>query len=150
MRTSLLCLSLLMPVAPSLADEPRPSDVQRFIDRREGCDHMRGEVPEHGEKQRMREVNREIEKLCKGTDKKLVQLKKKHAMNLSVMRRLDAFEPGLEVIPKRVSVSRTGLRQRVAPEMRLPGRSFTPEEQRYSGRTYTGRGLGHFGVPLRH
>ena len=100
MRTSLLCLSVLMPVAPALADEPLPSDVQRFIDRREGCDHMRGEVPEHGEKQRMREVNREIEKLCKGTDKKLAQLKKKYAMNLSVMRRLDEFEPDRSFTPK--------------------------------------------------
>lgn len=107
MRTSLLCLSLLMPVGPLLAEEPLPSDVQRFVDRREGCDHMRGEVPEHGAKQRMREVRRDIEQLCKGTDKELAQLKKKHAMNLSVMRRLDEFEPGIEVIPKRASVSRT-------------------------------------------
>ena len=130
MRLSLLCLSLLMPVAPLLADEPLPGDVQRFIDRREGCDHMRGEVPDHGEKQRMREVKREIEKLCRGTDKELAQLKKKHAMNLSVMRRLDEFEPGLEIIPKRGTVSRTGLRQRFAPEMRSPGREFSPDEQR--------------------
>jgi hypothetical protein len=130
MRLSLLCLSLLMPVAPLLAGEPLPSDVQRFIDRREGCDHMRGEVPEHGEKQRMREVSRDIEKLCKGTDKKLAQLKKKHAMNLSVMRRLDEFEPGLEVIPKSVSVGRTGLRQQVAPEMFSPVRKFARKEQR--------------------
>ena len=91
MRTSLLCLSLLMLVSPVLADAPLPGDVQRFIDRREGCDHMRGEIPEHGEKQRIREMSREIEKLCKGTDEELAQLKRKFALNPSVMRRLDEF-----------------------------------------------------------
>jgi hypothetical protein len=102
MKPLLLCLSLLMPVAPLLADEPLPSDVKRFMDRREGCDHMRGEVSERGAKLRMRKLSRDIEKLCKGTDKELAQLKKKHAMNRPVMRRLDEFEPDIEVIPKRV------------------------------------------------
>lgn len=49
MRKMLLCLSLLMPVVPSLADASLPRDVQHFIDRREGCDHMRGEMPDSGE-----------------------------------------------------------------------------------------------------
>lgn len=40
MRKMLLCLSLLMPVLSSLADELLPREVQRFIDRREGCDHI--------------------------------------------------------------------------------------------------------------
>jgi hypothetical protein len=57
---------------------------------------MRGEIPDPGEKQRMREVNREIQKLCKGTDKALAQLKRKYAKNPSVMRRLGEFEPGIE------------------------------------------------------
>jgi hypothetical protein len=98
MKTALLCLSLLMPLSPLLANESIPRDVQRFIDRREGCDHMRGELPDPSEKQRMREVNREIQKLCKGTDKQLIRLKKKYAASPSVTQRLNEFEPGIEEI----------------------------------------------------
>jgi hypothetical protein len=77
-------------------------DLQRFIDKREGCDHMRGEIPEPGEKQRMREVNREIRKLCKGTDKDLAQLTRKYSANGSVMQRLNEFEPDIEpAVPNR-------------------------------------------------
>jgi len=64
-----LRLALLMPILPALAVESLPRDVQKYISRREGCDHMRGEIPDPSEKQRMKEVNREIEKLCKGIDK---------------------------------------------------------------------------------
>lgn len=99
MRNTILCLSLLMPLFPALASAAIPRDVQRFVDKREGCDHMRGEIPEPGDKRRMQEVNREMQKLCKGTDKELAQLKKKYAKNPSVMRRLDEFEPGIEAAP---------------------------------------------------
>jgi hypothetical protein len=86
---------------PALANGSLPRDVQKFIDRREGCDHMRGEIPDLSEKQRMKDVNREIEKLCKGTDKRLAQLKKKYASDVSVMRRLNEFEEGIDapVVP---------------------------------------------------
>jgi hypothetical protein len=85
-----------MPLFPVVASEALPRDVQRFVDKREGCDHMRGEIPEPGDKRRMQEVNREIQKLCKGTDKELAQLKKKYAKHPSVLQRLDEFEPDIE------------------------------------------------------
>jgi len=96
MRNILLCLSLLVPVSSSLADEPLPRDVQRFVDRREGCDHMRGEMPDPGERQRARAMSREIQQLCAGTDHSLAQLKKRYAKNPVVMRHLDEFEPAVE------------------------------------------------------
>jgi hypothetical protein len=98
MKTIPLCLFMLMPLSPLLANESLPRDVQRFIDKREGCDHMRGELPDPSEKQRMREVNREIQKLCKGTDKALTRLKRKYVANPAVMQRLNEFEPGIEEI----------------------------------------------------
>lgn len=61
-----LCLALLLPILPALAVDSVPRDVQNFINQREGCDHMRGEIPDQSEKQRIKEMNREIEKLCKG------------------------------------------------------------------------------------
>ena len=111
MRKMLLCLSLLMPVLSSLADELLPREVQRFIDRREGCDHMRGEMPGPGT-QRAREVSREIQKLCNGTDKEVARLKKKYAKNPSVMQRLDEFESAIEAGPVRASRSGAGFRSR--------------------------------------
>jgi len=99
MKKALVCLAFLIPVLPSLADERFPGDVQRFIDRREGCDHMRGEVPEPGDTERMREVEREIMKLCKGTDEELARLRKKYIWKPSVMRRLDEYGPGIQKAP---------------------------------------------------
>ena len=108
MKKIILCLSLLGALSPSLANESLPRDVQRFIDKREGCDHMRGEIPDQSEKERRREVDREIQKLCKGTDKDLAQLKKKYAKNASVMRCLDEFEPAIEAVQVPVPRSRAG------------------------------------------
>ncbi len=100
MRNMMLCLSLLTLPLMSLADESLPREVQRYVDKREGCDHMRGEIPDPGERQRMREVSREIRRLCTGTDKELARLKRKYAKSPSVIRRLSEFEPGIEeVVP---------------------------------------------------
>jgi len=98
MKKWILCFSLLMPSFLSLANESLPREVQRYVDKREGCDHMRGEIPDPREKQRMRDVEHEIQRLCKGTDKELARLKKKYANNPSVMRRLDEFESGIEEV----------------------------------------------------
>jgi hypothetical protein len=103
MKKFLICLALLTPMLQVPASDSLPRDVQKFIDRREGCDHMRGEIPDPGEKQRMREVNREIAKLCKGTDKQLAQLKKKYVSNALVMQRLSEFEEGIEATVTPVS-----------------------------------------------
>lgn len=96
MKMAILCLLLSIPFLSSLATETLPPDVRNYVDKREGCDHMRGEIPDPSDKQRMRAVNREIRKLCKGTDEKLAQLKKKYAKNPYVMRRLAEFDPGIE------------------------------------------------------
>ena len=91
-----LCLTLFTLSLRAFA-ESLPRDVQRFVDRREGCDHMRGEFPDRGEKQRVNEVTREISKLCSGTGKELAQLKRKYADNSTIMQILNQFETGIEV-----------------------------------------------------
>jgi hypothetical protein len=110
MKTFVLCLSLLMPFHPVLANEQLPGDVQNFIEQREGCDHMRGELPDPADKHRTRQLQRETQKLCKGTDQKLAQLKKKYAKNSSVMQHLDAFEPAIEEVRKPALSNRGGRR----------------------------------------
>jgi predicted oxidoreductase len=67
--------------------EPLPHDVQKFVDRRVDCDHVRV----------IKEMPRELSKLCTGTDKELAQLKRKYAANSTIMQILNQFEPGIEV-----------------------------------------------------
>lgn len=86
----------LMLALESHATEALPLDVQKFIDDREGCDHMRGEEPEPGDKQRAKHLRREMDRLCKGTDRKLAQLKKKYAASPTVTRKLADFDPQIE------------------------------------------------------
>jgi hypothetical protein len=92
--------------------EKLPNDVRFFIEDREGCDQMRGEIPSPLDKQRMREVSLEIDKLCKGTDQRLAGLKRKYASNGTVMRHLNRFEIPIEAssnvrnkIPRRANVN---------------------------------------------
>ena len=87
------CLGLGSAIA---AEAKFPSDVFKYVEQREGCDHFRGEIPDPPDKQRMREIKREIRKLCTGTDKKLARLKRKYARNPSIMKRLNEFEEKIE------------------------------------------------------
>jgi len=90
-------LILCLGVTPSIAAETHfPADVARFVDQREGCDHFRGEFPDPPDAQRIKEIERELRKLCTGTDKKLADLKRKYARNRAVMERLNEFEEGIE------------------------------------------------------
>lgn len=106
MKQSLICLALMMPLSSVLAQDYLPRDVQRFVDRREGCDHMRGEL------ERMNEPSRELRKLCGGTDKELAQLKLKYAANSTIMQILHQFEAGIEAaeapMPKSGTPKRKG------------------------------------------
>jgi hypothetical protein len=90
-KSYLTCLVLLFSALPALGRDYLPRDVQRFVDRREGCDRVRGD------RDGMNEVSRELRKLCGDTDKELIQLKKKYAANSTIMQILNQFEPGIEV-----------------------------------------------------
>lgn len=86
----------LVCAAPAL-----PKDVRSFIKKREGCEHFRGEIPEPSEKWRMKEVARQLNALCKGTDNALAALKKKYANDAEVMSHLEAYEDLIEAHPER-------------------------------------------------
>lgn len=73
-----------------------PKDVDTFVSRREDCDHFRGEVPEPNQRGRMRELEREIRRVCAGTDKQLATLKKKYASEPQIMATLNEFDPVIE------------------------------------------------------
>jgi len=91
--------ALLIPlftVLPLQAAEKLPREVQKFVEQRDSCEHFRGEVPDPEERERMREVSLQIEKFCRGTDKKLASLKKKYRSSVVVQRRLAKYEPQIE------------------------------------------------------
>ena len=96
MKNILLLLFLAASTVISYADGVLPADVENYVSKRQGCDHMRGEIPEPHQKARMREVEREIRRLCTGTDKQLKKLKRKYAGDPRIMATLNEFEPEIE------------------------------------------------------
>lgn len=100
-KQTVMMFCLLLAQVHVMAAAPLPKDVAKFVERREGCDHFRGEIPEATDPDRMDEINRELKKLCKGTDKKLQQLKQKYAGDAAVTGLLASFEPNIEPAPRR-------------------------------------------------
>jgi hypothetical protein len=86
MKRCLFCLILLMPALSAMAQDYLPREVQRFMIRRENCDHMRRAALDDRDK---------LLKLCVGTDKELAQLKRKYAANSTIMQVLNQFEAGI-------------------------------------------------------
>jgi hypothetical protein len=88
MKRFLVCLAVLMPASPVVAQNYLPREVQGFMDRRQDCDQMRRAAPDARDK---------LLKLCMGTDKELAQLKRKYAANSTIMQILNQFEAGIEL-----------------------------------------------------
>ena len=97
LKTAVVMLFFVLGSA-NAEEEKLPADVVNYVEQREGCDYFRGEVTDPPNAQRMKEIEREIRKLCTCTDKKLIQLKRKHAKNHAVVKRLDKFEKNIEAL----------------------------------------------------
>ena len=82
-------------VSAAHAQAQWPSDVASFIERRDGCDHFRGEEPY--DKERRKFLHHRILELCGETDKQLALLKKKYRANKTVIAKLNEYEPKIEV-----------------------------------------------------
>ncbi|UVW28579.1 hypothetical protein [Massilia sp. H6] len=82
-----------------MAQARLPADAANYVEQREACDYFRGEISDPPHKRRIQEIEREIRKLCNGTNKKLVKLKRKYAKNPAVMKRLNEFEENIEPPP---------------------------------------------------
>jgi hypothetical protein len=76
-----------------------PRDVSAFLDRRESCDHWRGEFGYDAERQA--HINWALCQACTGTDAQLARLKKKYRADTEVTERLAIFEPVIEAKDKR-------------------------------------------------
>lgn len=100
MKLALPFLSLATVSAFAIATVPLPSDVQAFIDQRDGCDHFRGEPWDTGNapeaKERREFILQNIKKLCPGTDKRLADLRRKYRNTPDIMDRLRNYEDSIE------------------------------------------------------
>ena len=99
MKLHTLIVLCLMSVVPSgyAADKKTssglPPDVANFMERRDLCDHFRGEDPYNEERRKFLEEN--LKKYCTGTDKELASLKAKHN-NAAVLKALANYEERIE------------------------------------------------------
>ncbi|MBI4204957.1 MAG: hypothetical protein HY527_08010 [Betaproteobacteria bacterium] len=76
-----------------------PSDVATFIERRDGCDHFRGE--DAYDEERRNFLQRETLRLCVGTDQEFAALKKKYRGEKTIMDRLNEYEADVEAASKK-------------------------------------------------
>ena len=75
---------------------PAEPDLAAFLDRRATCDHLRGEIPDPPDAQRLRAIEQQIAQACSGSDAQLARLKQRYRDDPAVSRQLAAFEPRIE------------------------------------------------------
>ena len=71
-----------------------PKDVREFVEKRDGCDHFRGE--EAYDKERARFIKKNLKELCVGTDAALAQLMQKYSKQPEIEKMLSEFERNIE------------------------------------------------------
>lgn len=93
MRLVCFCV-LLIAAGVAVAAESLPTDVSSFIERREACDHWRGEYGYDEERQA--EIDAAVCDTCVGTDNQLAKLKLKYKSQPAVLTKLNEFEADIE------------------------------------------------------
>jgi hypothetical protein len=96
LATSQASCTQIPPEQPGQTNATLPSDVVKYIDKRDLCDHFRGEIPDPSDKTRMEQVNKAIDQYCSGTDAKLASLKAKYKDSKTVQDALSEYDPHIE------------------------------------------------------
>ncbi|RYE73450.1 MAG: hypothetical protein EOO81_00420 [Oxalobacteraceae bacterium] len=71
-----------------------PEDVRLFIDKRDRCDHLRGEDFYDGN--RAKDIQNKMTLFCRGTDARLAGLKRRYQGRPDIMRALAAYDAKIE------------------------------------------------------
>ncbi|WP_196233077.1 hypothetical protein [Sphingomonas segetis] len=71
-----------------------PADVAAFVERRDACDHFRGEEPYDAA--RAAELKTKLAETCTGTDAALAALRRKYSGNRQVIERLSGYDGQIE------------------------------------------------------
>lgn len=96
----------LLPIAAgaltlaSCATTPGPADcrpaLNDFLERREICDHLRGEIPDPDDPNGLQAAIAAINQQCQGTDEALRRMKARCASDPDAMAQLNALAPRIE------------------------------------------------------
>ena len=93
----LLIILLFSPVLGSASEHGNitlPKEVASFIEKRDLCDHFRGEPP-YDEERRIF-LHKNMIELCTGSDQDLANLKAKYRDNPTVLKKLSIYEEDIE------------------------------------------------------
>jgi hypothetical protein len=96
-RLATVSLVLLLPAGDAwraAALETVPADVARFVERRDLCDHFRGEEPYDAARRKFLEAK--TREFCAGTDKELARLKARYGTRPDLMGKLNEYEDVIE------------------------------------------------------
>ena len=96
MRTDKLAVTLMLGLLAGCATPPAAVDLKTYLERREMCDHMRGEFPDPPDPERMRDILEQVDAFCPGSDAQLAALKLRYRDDPGAMKQLDALEPRIE------------------------------------------------------
>jgi hypothetical protein len=99
MKRGLVAIGGIFLASAAIAQTRLPEDVARFVERRDGCDHFRGE--EAYDAKRREFLEQQTLKLCAGSDRQLAELKKKYGSNKAVMTKLNEYEAQIEGPPQK-------------------------------------------------
>ncbi len=86
------------PVPKLAQSSDLPEDVVKFLKRRKGCEHFRGE--EGYDEARSRFIAEKLKTLCTGTDAELATLKRRFSAEPKIMAALGPFEEMIESEPR--------------------------------------------------
>ena len=73
-----------------------PADVVKFTERRDGCDHMRGEISGELTPEEQKEFDVNLNESCVGTDNELSTLRAKYLKNQVVIELLGKYTARIE------------------------------------------------------
>jgi len=94
MKQSLVVVLLGLSSLASHGQQKLPADVARFVQRRDLCDHFRGEELYDAERRAF--LEKRMREYCTGTDAKLAALKRKYRGRFDVMAKLGEYEATVE------------------------------------------------------
>ncbi len=96
MDTDKLALTASLLAVLAGCASPPAVDLKTYLERRQMCDHMRGEFPDPPDPERMRDIQVQVAQFCPGSDAQLAALKARYRDDPAVMAKLDALEPTIE------------------------------------------------------
>ncbi|GEM_PF-2008493 len=97
MIKKLILISSVFVVAQGIYAEAKyPQDISQFIEKRDQCDYLLGEISGEYAMDNNRGLNIQLDKYCKGTDEALAQLKNKYNNNREITNKLNAYKSNIE------------------------------------------------------